>query len=239
MHDHPDAPAGGKPGVFYLDASGGAGADPRAYRTAERMAREAVGRMEAVRQAKRCGARIAETRPARTIVRFDFFGEPVAVGFPDGEVFDPAGAREIPVWERILLLHYICCDASRQNLTELVGFEQVPSGGFYFDAFRRRAHRPLAEAFGAEPARLIEAGRSLGGKPEDIGDAAVRLPVLPRVPVVAVVHREDEEFAAEAKILFESDIIGYFSTEDIAVLGGLCAGRLIQADRELRAGGGA
>lgn len=236
MNDKPDAPVAGKPGVFYLDESGDAGADPRAYRAAESMAREAVGRMDAARQAKRCGARVAETKRTRTIVEFDFFGQPVAVGFPEGEVFDPAGAREIPVWERILLLHYICCNSPEQRFTELIGYKQVPSGGFYFEAFQRRAHRPLAEAFGTEPGRLIEAGRRLGGKPEDIGDAAVRLPVLPRVPVVTVIHGEDEEFPAEAKLLFESDIIGYFSTEDIAVLGGLCAGRLIQADREGRAG---
>jgi hypothetical protein len=58
--------------------------------------------------------------------------------------------------------------------------------------------------------------------------------LFPRVPVVAVVHAADEEFPAEAKILFKSSIQSFFNTEDIAVIGGLVAGRLIRAAKEIQ-----
>jgi len=120
----------------------------------------------------------------------------------------------------------------------LVGFANVPSGMFYLDAFRRRAHLPLAGMFGRQPALLLEAGALLGGEPVALGDAAVKLIVLPRIPVTAVVHAADEELPAEAKLLFAASITSHLCAEDIAVIGGMVAGRLIRAARKLSGTGG-
>ena len=65
---------------------------------------------------------------------------------------------------------------------------------------------------------LEKSARALGGEKTDYGDRAVVIPVLPRVPVVLVFWRGDEEFQPEAHILFDSTVSSYLSTEDIAVL---------------------
>jgi hypothetical protein len=232
-HD-PDDARTDMPGVFFLDEAGQANTvEEQSYQAAERKAREDLAGLDSEYQAERCGARVLGSSAEESIVEVPFFQKPMLVTFPSGEVRDTDG-RELPVWERILLLHYLAGDSSPPLRTELISFKQVPSGGFYFDAFRRRSHDPLARAFGDRPALLHHAGELLGAEPEVIGDAAVRVPVLPRVPVVAVVHAADEEFPSEARLLFESSITAYFCTEDIAVLGGLVAGRLIQASRDLR-----
>ena len=54
---------------------------------------------------------------------------------------------------------------------------------------------------------------------------------LPRVAVAAVVYGGDEEFPADAKLLFDVSIASYLNTEDIAVLGGIVVGKLIQANK--------
>jgi hypothetical protein len=233
-----------KPGVFFLDESGRPELPDTAhsavqqitrqtnYEDAERLARETIARLDPGVQAKRCGGRLIKSLKTCSIVRVDFFQTPVDVEFPGGEVKGPR-ASEIPVWERILILHYLGGDAVAPAHTEWIGFQQVPSGGFYFDAFRRRAHEPLAKVFGREPGKLIEAGEAIGAEKADFGDAAVQVRVFAKVPVVAVVHGADDEFPAEAKILFKSSVHAYFCTEDVAVIGGLVAGRLVRAFRRL------
>jgi hypothetical protein len=203
------------------------------YDDAERLAREPMARLDPKVQAQRCGGRVIESARAYSIVRMDFFNTPVDVKFPDGMVTSPQ-VEEISIWERILILHYLGGDAVPPAHTEWIGFQQVPSGGFYFDAFKRRAHDPLAKVFGREPVKLLEAGALIGAGPAEFGDAAVLVRAFPKVSVAAVVHAADCEFPADAKILFKSSIDAYFCTEDIAVLGGLVAGRLIKAFKHLK-----
>ena len=223
-----------KPGVFFLDESGRPELpDQTNYDDAENLAKETIGRLDAQVQAKRCGGRVIKVAQTYSIVQVDFFNTPVDVKFPDGTVTGPQ-ASEVPIWERILLLHYLGGDAVAQSHTEWIGFQQVPSGGFYFDAFKRRSHDPLAKVFGREPDKLLEAGAAIGAEQADFGDAAVLVPAFPKVPVVAVVHAADDEFPADAKILFKSSIQAYLCTEDIAVLGGLVAGKLVKAFKNLK-----
>jgi len=234
-----------KPGVFFLDESGrpelpdtAEGAvqqTPRQtnYDDAERMAQETIARLDPEVQARRCGGKVIKAGKTYSIVQVDFFQTPVDVKFPGGQVTGPQ-ASEVPIWERILILHYLGGDAVAPAHTDWIGFSQVPSGGFYFDAFKRRAHDPLAKVFGREPEKLIEAGAAIGAEKAGFGDAAVRLQVFPKVPVIAVVHAADDEFPADAKVLFESSIDSYFCTEDVAVVGGLVAGRLIKSYKALQ-----
>ncbi|MFC1654303.1 DUF3786 domain-containing protein [Myxococcota bacterium] len=223
-----------KPGVFFLDESGRPELpDQTNYDDAENLAKEAIARLKPEVQAKRCGGRVLKAAQTYSIVQVDFFNTPVDVKFPDGKVTGPQ-ASEVPIWERILLLHYLGGDTMEQSHTEWIGFQQVPSGGFYFDAFKRRSHDPLAKVFGREPDKLLEAGEAIGAQKADFGDAAVLVHAFPKIPVVAVVHAADDEFPADAKILFKSSIQAYLCTEDIAVLGGLVAGKLVKAFKNLK-----
>jgi hypothetical protein len=223
-----------KPGVFFLDESGRPELPNQTnYDDAENLAREVIARLDPRVQATRCGGRVIKSGKTYSIVQVDFFGTPVDVKFPEGKVTGPQAA-EVPVWERILILHYLGGDAVAPAHTDWIGFLQVPSGGFYFDAFKRRAHDPLANVFGREPQKLLEAGGAIGAEKADFGDAAVMVQAFPQVPVVAVVHAADDEFPAEAKILFKSSIHAFFCTEDVAVIGGLVAGRLIKALKSLQ-----
>ncbi|MBW1807384.1 MAG: DUF3786 domain-containing protein [Deltaproteobacteria bacterium] len=230
----PDKKKTEKPGVFFADESDVSELTGQSnYASSEKIAREELARLKPEKQAKRCGAEIIKAGRTKTIVAVEFFGRTFEVTFPSGEVIDPNGG-EIPVWERILILHYLTGDSPAPAFKELIGFAQVPSGGFYFEAYKKRSHDPLARVFGSQPGLLIEAGALLGARPEELGDVGVRLQVFPKVPVVAVVYGADDEFPADAKVFFESTINAYFCTEDIAVIGGLVAGRLIAAAKKIQ-----
>ena len=74
--------------------------------------------------------------------------------------------------------------------------------------------------------------RALGGTAPDIDvsyQLAMRFDALPRVPVVLLFNDEDEEFPAEATILFERRAERFLDMECLAILGWMLADRLAEA----------
>ena len=62
-----------------------------------------------------------------------------------------------------------------------------------------------------------------------MGDASFRFDILPKIAGVVVLHAGDEEFPAEANILFDDEIINFLPLEDVAVLAGVIATRLAKS----------
>ena len=212
--------------------------DKENYAVAEAMAIKALERLDARRQAERLGATVVEAPVGGHALEMEWFGRPIRVTLPGGGVANVRGGDEVPIWERIVILHYVGSTAPVQAGKDPIGFNEVPSGSFYLDAFIRRAHKPLAGAFGKGPRLLFEAGEIIGAERSAYGDASVAVRVLPKVTITAVVFGADEEFGADAKILYEPSIVSYFVTEDVAVLGGFVAQRLVRALRQLEGMGG-
>jgi hypothetical protein len=90
---------------------------------------------------------------------------------------------------------------------------------------------PLKKVFGRNVAGFRAAAARLNGSAVGFGDAAFDFRVLPRVPMRLILHAGDEEFPAEASILFDRSIGGILSPEDIAWLAGMVVYRLIGLSR--------
>ncbi len=112
---------------------------------------------------------------------------------------------------------------------EWVSYKALEGGLFYYQACRKRGEGRLLGHFAEKPALLAEAGKRLGAVPENLGDVSFRLTALPRIDLLLVFHDGDEEFPAELSLLFKDDIQNYLSLDDIAMLAGITAGRLIEA----------
>jgi len=140
------------------------------------------------------------------------------ITFPDIEVTYQESDEEVPLWSKILILHYLVKSEGLPLTDTWVNFRQIPGGSTYYPAFVKRSQKPLCDFFSDRLDLLERAARTLGGEKTDYGDRAVRITALPRVPVVLVCWSGDEEFQSEAHILFDSSVSSYLSTEDVAVL---------------------
>lgn len=120
--------------------------------------------------------------------------------------------------DKILMLHYLITATGSPETGKLIAFRQVPGGLFEFASFSREVLTPLLDHFGKEPERLVRAAANLGGSKVGYGDVAVSIEAFPNVSVVIVLWRGDDEFAANASMLFDSTVADYLSTEDISVL---------------------
>jgi hypothetical protein len=161
-----------------------------------------------------------------------FLNRKYRVAYPGFEFEDQTKAgQEIPLQEQILILHYLLSAGSRALAGRWISYREIPGASFYFSAFVKRAIEPLKKVFGCNGPALAKAAEPLRGKAIDAGDVGFEFDVLPKVPLQLIVYTGDEEFPAEANILFDENIGHILSPEDVAWLAGMLVYRLISISK--------
>jgi Domain of unknown function (DUF3786) len=73
----------------------------------------------------------------------------------------------------------------------------------------------IKERFGRDKVAFVERGLRFGAEIVRVGDAAVRIYPLPRVPVTIILWLQDEEYPARATLFFDSTVDFQLSLSDI------------------------
>lgn len=202
------------------------------------LAREAFRQRDPVRQAQRAGVTWSPDPgggPGKGRMEVPFLHTRYHVYAPDGNV-EYAAVEKTPkgpaLWEKILVLHYLNQADGTPLTGRYISFKEIPDGRLYQPNFEKRAIQPLLVAFATNPREALLSGQALGGKPADVGDMAITVPVFPRVPVTVVFWESDEEFPARVTLLFDSSICHYLPTEDMVLASQMLAFRLVGLARE-------
>ena len=164
--------------------------------------------------------------------RVSFLNRVYHIGFPEFDFEDEVESEaEIPIQEQILILHYMQSPVPSLATDSWVSYREIPGASFYYSAFVKRAIDPLKKVFGQNVDGLLRAGEILGGKTIDTGDVGYEFRLFPNIPVRLILWAGDEEFPAEANIVFDENIKEILSPEDIAWLAGMVVYRLIALSR--------
>jgi hypothetical protein len=157
-----------------------------------------------------------------------FFGQQYTVTFPKIAVLGSGGA-EADITTRLLILHYLIHADGVPPADHWIAFRELPDGRIYDAAFQKRSPARLAQTYGTDARGFDAAAQALGGERIQFGDIAYRFRLLPRLAMAVILHLGDDEFAPRVNVLFDAAAGHYLPTEDLAVLGGMLAGRLIKA----------
>jgi hypothetical protein len=122
---------------------------------------------------------------------------------------------------RLIALHYLAGATGRGPGEDWIGYRELPDGLFYANTVTREVEAPMAERFGRSPDEFLTAGRALGGVPVGMADAALVFHPLPRVPILAALWVEDEEFPAKVKVLYERAGAENLPLQDLRILADL------------------
>ena len=164
----------------------------------------------------------------RHSLRVPFLNRIYQVDYPAFEFKTAAGPDgDIALQEQVLIMHYLAAGNAAGPAGQWVSYREIPGAAFYHPVFVKRAVNPLKAAFGVPGSDLAPAAAALHGHPVPTGDAGFEFRVFPRVALQLVLWYGDEEFAAEASILFDAGISAYFSPEDVVWLASLLVYRLI------------
>ncbi len=194
------------------------------YKKAAELARAELASRDPRRLAE-CGGAEVSTEGGSDRLRLAFLGKPVQVFWPEVSLSRTDSDEDIPIQQQVLLLHYLqgaWRSGGPAPAEDWVGFQDVPDGRFYSDAFQRRAKLPLLRAFGGRPEALETLARkAYGAEPAGLGDASASVAALPRIRVALVIWGGDEEFPADGNILFDRNTNAYLPAEDMAWLAGM------------------
>ena len=97
----------------------------------------------------------------------------------------------------------------------LVAFRQVKRVYPFEAAYRRTIISRLQELFAGKTEELRKACEALGGTLLPQGDVGYVLPVFPFLNIAVLFWDKDEEFEAQANILFDSEITEFMHEENV------------------------
>lgn len=197
-----------------------------AYRLSYRIAAEKIaGLADIEEQCRRSGA---QYQPAESTITISYLNRACLITLPDVRVALADSPEEIPIRDKLLILHYFLTAKGTPLASRLITFRELPEGAVYYPTFLQRTVKPILDNFAKNPALLVEAAQPLGGRPADYGDAAVTINAFSRVPVTIVLWRGDEELPPQGSVLVDAGISDYLPTEDITVLCETIAWRLVR-----------
>lgn len=130
-----------------------------------------------------------------------------------------------------LLLTYLYTSDGMPPLDRWLGFRELPNGLFYAQAFQGYSGDELVRQLNGNVTALQQAGEKLQGTPLSIGDAGYAFQVLPRLKLAVVMWGSDDEFPAQAQVLFQESAPHYLMTEGLAIVGSLLVGQIVKAAR--------
>lgn len=140
-------------------------------------------------------------------------------------------SKEVPIQEQVLILHYLKAEAFPSPTGQWVSYREIPGATFYYSAFLSRAVNPLKQVFGKNIEGFKKAAQKLNGKAVNTGDAAYEFYPFPKVPIMMVLWKGDDDFQPEANIVFDESIGRILSPEDIAWTASLVVYRLMALSR--------
>ena len=136
---------------------------------------------------------------------------------------------------RLLTLLYLANARAKPLANQWVPYRELKDGLFYVKTFADTVEDRLCRRFGDDLEALREACLELGGREVEQGDLGMVLNTFPRLPLLIILWKGDEEFPPNARILFDASATSYLNAFELRMLCGEVVGRLINlADGRLK-----
>ncbi len=116
---------------------------------------------------------------------------------------------------KLLTLLYLAGTNGADPSGKWVPYRELPGARFYEPVFKRSVEVPLALEFGSDPQGFSRACKAIGGSLEDLGDASYAFNLFPKVLLCFVLWAADDEFSAEAQVLFDSAACNHLNAFDL------------------------
>ncbi len=189
---------------------------------------EELAKKDIERQCQVAGADYEVIRAGEVLISLLLMDRVYQISYPEGEVVYRDNSGPVNLMEKAILIRYLnnAKKTGSANGTgskeangeeKLIGFDELPSGSFYNPAFSERVVKPFIDFFGREPEKLRWAAKRLGGTEVPFGDVGMKISFLPKVKISFIIWEGDDEFSPQGKILFNSHIASYLSTEGVVI----------------------
>ncbi len=116
---------------------------------------------------------------------------------------------------RLVVLHYLLGARDEPLSRKWASEKDLPSGSLFFQGQHALPTESLTNAFDAHPDALEKGALRIGAEKADLGDLSYLFQVLPRIPLLTIFWRGDEEFEPSFHILFDDTITRHLNSLDL------------------------
>ncbi len=187
---------------------------------------EELAKKDIQHQCQLAGADYKVIRPREVLISLLLMDRVYQISYPEGEVICRDEPRPVNLMKKAILLRYLNNAKEASGEEKLIGFNELPSGSFYAPAFSEGVVKSFISFFGEEPEKLEWAAKRLGGREIPFGDVGMKIPFLPKVSISFVIWKGDDEFPPNGKVLFNSNVGSYLSTEGVVIASAMIFNKL-------------
>ena len=128
----------------------------------------------------------------------------------------------------LLVPLYLATSGPQEPSGRVMAPRSFPGGEAFFRGPHELPEEVIAHHFCSTPERFLEVGLKLGGARGDGGDAAVVIPVFPKLPVTVLLWLGDMEFPARAQMLLDDTAPGQLNIDALWAALMMTAAAMIQ-----------
>lgn len=151
------------------------------------------------------------------------------VDLESGEVYDEILERFLSEKERyglyFILYKYSQTNREVEEVEEYVSITQI-CPVIHCPMFKQNI-KTFEKIFGYKHGLLRRAAEFFNYQPVDLGDEAVKIYTLPRIPIIISVWIGDDEIPPSTSLLYDKSVIHYLDCEAVSILSGATLARLI------------
>jgi hypothetical protein len=148
--------------------------------------------------------------------------------FPKDNRIDRVGANPLDSgnYKFLFILQYLLNAKDIEIQNQWISEKDIPGGPTFFRGPHEIPTRLISRLFENDLEGFKNRSLKLQGSPMPMGDAAFWFEITPRIPVAVLYWIGDEDFPAEAKILFDKTITRHLALDIIFALAVLVCNRI-------------
>jgi hypothetical protein len=158
------------------------------------------------------------------IYRLTVWGRPYAVEPRKGRIFCVSPDREpLHPYFDLFAVHYLLSAKEIQPAGQWISEKDIPGGTTFFRGPHEIPAHLVVSGVDGDIEGFTRRCERYGGTKLALADAAYSFFITPRVPVAVLFWQGDEEFPAEAKLLYDVTIVRHLASDIVYALAvGVC-----------------
>lgn len=161
----------------------------------------------------------AEWDAERNELRLAWLGRRYRITWPELVAYAQDAAAPSPASVQGLFLYYLAHADGAPLAGQWLSFRELPDGWLYHQAFQGYTGHVLVQQLGNDVDSLAAAAQALGGEAIAVSDCGYAFQTLPAVRLAVVYWQGDDEFPAQAQVLFDAAASHYLPVDGLALLG--------------------
>lgn len=155
------------------------------------------------------------------------------ISYLNGDIILKDDIDNIDIVVKMLIISYLHRCTKSDLANRWVPYRELEGVGHTYDKFALEGINKLVQFFGDKGDLFLKVGAKLGAKKYPSGDIGLKINVFPNVPMVLVLWLEDEEFKANATILFDYSATKELHVEDLSIVGSFTVDEFIRVAKEI------